>query len=54
MRTIKLPLYYTGLEKVARVREQEGRSKKYKLERDYSVTLKITIPAKGYTWYIVE
>jgi hypothetical protein len=54
VRTVKLPLYYTGIDKVARIRECEGRSKKYKLERDYSVTLKITIPAKGYTWYIVE
>ena len=54
VRTIKLPLYYTGLEKVARIREQEGHSKKYKLERDYSVSLQVTIPAKGYTWYVVE
>ena len=54
VRTIKLPLYYTGLEKVARIREQEGHCKKYKLERDYSVSLQVTIPAKGYTWYVVE
>ena len=54
VRTINLPLYYTGLEKMARIREQEGRVRSYKLNRDYSVTLQVTIPANGYTWYVVE
>jgi hypothetical protein len=54
IRTIKLPLYYTGLDKVAKIREQEGRSKSYKLDREYCVTLEVTIPANGYTWYVVE
>ena len=53
IRTIKLPLYYTGLDKVAKIREQEGRSKSYKLDREYCVTLEVTIPANGYTWYVV-
>jgi len=26
----------------------------YDLKRDYSVDLKITIPAKGYCWYVIE
>jgi hypothetical protein len=54
VRTIKLPLYYTGLGKTASIREQEGRAKKYKLDRDYNITLEIRIPANGYTWYVVE
>ena len=54
VRTINVPLYYTGLSKVARIREQEGKSRTYKLNRDYSVTLQVTIPAGGYTWYVVE
>lgn len=54
LRTIKLPLYYTGLDKVARIREQEGRSKSYRLDRDYCVTLEVKIPANGYTWFVVE
>jgi hypothetical protein len=54
VRTIKLPLYYTGLDKVAKIREQEGHSKSYKLDREYCVTLEVTIPANGYTWYVVE
>ena len=53
-RTIKLPLYYTGLTKSARIREQEGKLKSYRLDRDYQAELTVTIPAKGYTWYVVE
>lgn len=54
IRTIKVPLYYTGLDKIAKIREQEGRSKNYKIDRNYYVTLEVVIPANGYTWYVVE
>ncbi len=51
---IKLPLYYTGLETVAKIREKEGESKEYKLNRDYSVDMEIEVPANGYTWFVIE
>lgn len=54
VRTIRLPLYYTGLTDTAGVREQEGRAVIYKLNRDYTVDLTVKIPAKGYTWYVIE
>ena len=54
IRTIKVPLYYSGLEKTASVREQEGRAKKYTLDRDWCVTLEVRIPANEYTWYVFE
>lgn len=53
-RTIKLPLYYTGLEKKAYIRERESKAKVYRLNRDYTVEITVTIPAKGYTWFVVE
>lgn len=53
-RNIKLPLYYTGLDKVAKIREQEGTPKKYTISRDWSVNLEVTIPANGYTWFVIE
>ncbi|MES2775082.1 MAG: alpha-galactosidase [Bacteroidota bacterium] len=53
-RTIKLPLYYTGLSSTARIREKEGALKSYIINRDYSVGLKVTIPANGYTWFVIE
>lgn len=53
-RRIKLPLYYTGLTETASIREQEGTAVRYRLGRDYTVELDVTIPANGYTWYVIE
>jgi hypothetical protein len=54
VRTIKVPLYYTGLTHRATVRQEEGHSTHYTLGRDYSITLTATIPANGCTWYVIE
>lgn len=53
-RTITLPLYYTGLDKKARIREQESRSRVYRLNRNRDVELEVNIPARGYTWFVIE
>jgi len=53
-RTLKLPLYYTGLTDEARIREQEGEYRVYKLDRQYNVELEVKVPAKGVTWFVVE
>ena len=53
-RNIQLPLYYTGLTKTASIREQEGTPANYTLNRDYTVNLTVKIPARGYTWYVIE
>jgi hypothetical protein len=53
-RDIALPLYYTGLTDAAKVREKEGESINYKLSRDYSIKIKVSIPANSYTWYVIE
>ena len=44
VRTIRLPLYYTGLQRKARVREQEGKAKTYRLTADHEVELTVRIP----------
>ena len=54
VREIKLPLYYTGISKTAYVREKEGPGKKYNLDREYEIKVKVTIPANSYTWLVVE
>lgn len=54
IRKIQLPLYYTGLTQRAMIREQEGKAKTYRLNRDYTVELEVKIPAQGYTWYVIE
>ncbi|MET0244636.1 MAG: alpha-galactosidase, partial [Flavitalea sp.] len=53
-RNIKVPLYYTGLTAVAKIREGEGSPKLFTLNRDYTVDLNVTIPAGGYKWFVIE
>jgi hypothetical protein len=51
---ITLPLYYSGLTATANVRQEEGISKKYKLNREYNVEIEVPIKANSYTWLVVE
>ena len=51
---LKLPLYYTGLTKTARIRRQQGKSRNYTLDREYNVKIPIDIAPKGITWFLVE
>ncbi len=53
-RTISLPLYYTGLSKTATLKDAKGISKTYNLKRDYTIDFTLTIPADGYSWYLIE
>jgi hypothetical protein len=51
---LALPLYYTGLTGTARIREQEGTWKKLRLDNEANATFTVTIPARGYSWFIIE
>jgi len=53
-RDLTLPLYYTGLTETARIRREEGKSKTYRLDRRYNVTVSVRVPAQGYTWLVIE
>jgi len=53
-RAIKLPLYYTGLEKKASVREMNLPPKSYKVDKDGNVLIEVSIPANGHTWLVIE
>lgn len=53
-RTINLPLYYTGLDKEARIREKEGAARTYVLSRNHEVKLKIALPPDSYSWWVIE
>jgi len=51
---LRLPLYYTGLKETARIREQEGKSKRYDLDRKYNVRITIDMEPNSITWYVIE
>jgi hypothetical protein len=51
---VALPLYYTGLRDKAAVSERNGSPQTLTLNRDYSVELPVTVPARGVTWFVFE
>lgn len=53
-RTIKIPLYYTGLTQTARIREKEGIAKTYQLNRLFEIALPVTLAPNSYSWWVVE
>ncbi len=53
-RTISLPLYYSGLNKTAKISIEGTVPKSYSLSPVYTVELKVSIPAEGYTWAVLE
>jgi hypothetical protein len=53
-RKLTLPLYYTGLTDTARIHKKDGASETYRLDRDYHVTVPVTIGARSNTWLIIR
>jgi hypothetical protein len=53
-KTIKLPLYYTGLTQKVKISDQNGLSNQYNLNRDYSIDFTFTIPPDTYKWFVIE
>ena len=51
---LRVNLYYAGLTDSARVRGQGGTAKRYKLARDYSVEISVTVKAQGMNWFVIE
>ena len=53
-RTIKIPLYYSGLEDRATFTGEDGKKVVKNLDRKYEVEMTFTIKASGYSWYLIE
>jgi len=51
---IKVPLYYTGLTDRAIVKIRDKNPETMTLNRDYSINLKVTIPANSMIWVVFE
>jgi hypothetical protein len=54
VRTIKLPVYYTGKHDSVKIRVKDGRAAEFKVDRKFEVSYQVKIPAAGYTWLVVE
>ncbi len=53
-RTVKLPLYYTGLDREARIGEKENKKQIKLLDRKFEIELSFTIEPESYTWFTIE
>jgi hypothetical protein len=53
-RTIRLPLYYTGLTTTALVRVDGGAAHRVQIARDYTAEFRLTIPAGGMSLLILK
>lgn len=54
-RTIKVPLYYTGIRDQVEIKEQnKGKAARQALQRDDSIRMEISIPAKSCNWYMFD
>jgi hypothetical protein len=53
-RKISLPLYYTGISKMAHLSSKEGKKKAISLSPTKDITLDFTIAPDSYTWYLIE
>ncbi len=53
-RTLRVPLYYTGLDTMARVAIEGGEEREVELGRDHTIELEVTVPAQGMTWATVR
>ncbi len=53
-KTLRIPLYYTGLETEASISHEGHDTSSYGLSRDYHVELRVQVPAQGMTWYVIE
>jgi hypothetical protein len=53
-RTVRLPLYYTGLSQTVKLKEKGTGQKMYSLNRNNELVITFTIAPENYTWYEVE
>lgn len=53
-RTIRVPVYYTGLGSQVKITSLSGATETLPVNRDYEISLKVIIPARGYQCYILE
>ena len=51
---IRVNLYYTGLTDKAEVRDQDGKSNTYPLDRDHSIEIPIEVGPESSTWFVMH
>jgi hypothetical protein len=52
--SVDVPIYYTGLHDEITLIEKEGKPRKVKTSRGYSITVPVNIPPNGMTWFTLR
>ena len=52
--TIRVPLYYSGLDTTAVVSREGGQPEMMRLARDWSVNLPVVMPPNSVAWWVFE
>ena len=53
-KTLRVNLYYTGLKETARLSERGQPATRVPVDRDYNITLNVTIPAQAMDWFVID
>lgn len=53
-KTLRLPLYYTGLNGTCTITAANGAKQTHTLDKDVVLHLPVTIPAEGFAWFLIE
>lgn len=53
-RELRINIYYTGIENIAQVSEQDGKSRSMKVAPNGELLLQVDIPAKSQTWFVIK
>ena len=51
---LTINVYYTGLNRMASVSENGGKSKNYPITRGYEITIPVTVEPNSQSWYIIK
>jgi hypothetical protein len=53
-REINIPVYYTGLHEKVLLEDNMGNRQNLTVNRDYEITINVTIPEKGYKFFVLK
>jgi hypothetical protein len=51
---LTINVYYTGLNNVALIRENDGKAKRFSINRNYEITVPVRVEANSQSWYIIR
>lgn len=53
-RELSVPVYYTGLHEMVQLEDESGNTKPHRVNRDYRIKVQVTIPARGYRYFVMK